>query len=50
MELRHLGYFTAVVQWSGYREFSRRIHVAQPAISQTVADLEQELGVKLLAR
>jgi DNA-binding transcriptional LysR family regulator len=50
MELRHLRYFTAVVQWSGYREASRRIHVAQPAISQTVGDLEQELGVKLFSR
>ena len=50
MELRHLRYFTAVVQWRGYREASRRIHVAQPAISQTVGDLEQELGVKLFSR
>jgi len=50
MELRHLRYFTAVVQWRSYREASRRIHIAQPAISQTVADLEQELGVKLFSR
>jgi len=50
MELRHLRYFTAVVQWKSYREASRRIHVAQPAISQTVADLEDELGLKLFSR
>lgn len=50
MELRHLRYFTAVVQWRGYREASRRLHVAQPAISQTVADLEDELGLKLFSR
>lgn len=50
MELRHLRYFTAVVQWKGYREASRRIRVAQPAISQTVADLEAELGLKLFSR
>ncbi len=50
MELRHLRYFTAVVQWKGYREASRRLHVAQPAISQTVADLEDELGLKLFSR
>ena len=50
MELRHLRYFTAVVQWKGYREASRRLHVAQPAISQTVADLEEELGLKLFSR
>ena len=40
MELRHLRYFTAVVKWKSYREASRRIHVAQPAISQTVTDLD----------
>jgi DNA-binding transcriptional LysR family regulator len=50
MELRHLRYFTAVVQWKSYREASRRIHIAQPAISQTVADLEEELGLKLFSR
>jgi DNA-binding transcriptional LysR family regulator len=50
MELRHLRYFTAVVQWKGYREASRRIHVAQPSISLTVASLEEELGVKLFTR
>lgn len=50
MELRHLRYFTAVVQWKGYREASRRLHVAQPAISQTVADLEEKLGLKLFSR
>ena len=50
MELRHLRYFTAVVQSKGYREASRRLHVAQPAISKTVADLEQELGLKLFWR
>jgi DNA-binding transcriptional LysR family regulator len=50
MELRHLRYFSAVVQWKGYREASRHLHIAQPAISQTVADLEQELGLKLFSR
>jgi len=50
MELRHLRYFTAVVQWKGYREASRRLHVAQAAISRTVADLEDELGLKLFSR
>jgi DNA-binding transcriptional LysR family regulator len=50
MELRHLRYFTAVVQWGGYREAAKRLHIAQPAISQTVADLEQELDLKLFSR
>ncbi len=50
MELRHLRYFTAVVQWRSYREASRRLHVAQPAISRTVVDVEDELGLKLFSR
>jgi len=50
MELRHLRYFTAVVQWKGYREASRHLYVAQPSISQAVADLENELGIKLFSR
>jgi len=50
MELRHLRYFAAVAQHLNYTEASRRLHVAQPAISKTILDLEDELGVKLLLR
>jgi len=50
MELRHLRYFTAVVECKGYREASRRLHIAQPSISEAVSDLEEELGLKLFSR
>jgi DNA-binding transcriptional LysR family regulator len=50
MELRHLRYFVAVAQHLNYSEASRRLHVAQPAISQTILDLEAELGVRLFLR
>lgn len=50
MELRHLKYFVAVVERKGYREASRHLNVAQPAISQTISSLEEELGLKLFAR
>src|SRR5438477_9878668 len=50
MELRHLRYFVGVAQYLNYSEASRRLHVAQPAISQTILDLEEELSVKLLLR
>src|SRR5260370_14527781 len=44
MELRHLRYFTAVVQWKGYREAWRHLYVAQPSISEAIFDLEGELA------
>ncbi|MBO0694527.1 MAG: LysR family transcriptional regulator [Verrucomicrobia bacterium] len=50
MELRHLRYFVGVAHHLNYSEASRRLHVAQPAISQTILDLEDELGIKLLHR
>lgn len=50
MELRHLRYFLSVAEHLNYSEASRRLHVAQPAISQTILDLEKELGVSLLLR
>src|SRR5713226_6782073 len=50
MELRHLRYFSAVAQYLNYSEASRRLHIAQSAISQTIVDVEDELGVKLLLR
>src|SRR5882762_5838917 len=50
MELRHLRYFAAVAKHLSYSEASRHLNVAQPAISQTILDLEDELAVKLLFR
>lgn len=50
MELRHLRYFTAVARHLSFSAAARSIHVAQPALSETVQDLEEELGVQLLAR
>lgn len=50
MELRHLRYFAAVARHLNYTQASRHLHVAQPAISQAILDLEDELGVKLLSR
>jgi DNA-binding transcriptional LysR family regulator len=50
MELRHFRYFAAVARHLNYREASRWLHVAQPAISQTILDLEEELGTELFLR
>ncbi|WP_329456201.1 LysR family transcriptional regulator [Streptomyces sp. NBC_01497] len=50
MELREMRTFIAVVEAGGLSAAARRLHVSQPAVSQTVAALERELGVTLLVR
>jgi LysR family transcriptional regulator, benzoate and cis,cis-muconate-responsive activator of ben and cat genes len=50
MELRHLRYFVAVAEDLNYRKASERLHVATPALSSQIKDLEYEMGVQLLDR
>ena len=43
-------YFTAVAESRNLTLAAKRAHVAQPALSRAMQDLEKELGVKLLER
>ncbi len=42
--------FVRVVDTGSFSETARQLHVGQPAVSKTIAQLEERLGVKLLLR
>ena len=50
MELRHLRYLIAVADRGSFSGASRALHIAQSAISEQLADLEEEVGVPLFTR
>src|SRR5688572_8857722 len=50
MDLRRLRLFVAVAEHGGFTAAADAVHVAQPAVSLAVRELEQELGASLFTR
>lgn len=50
ISLRQLRYFIDVVEQRGFTAAARVLHVAQPALSRQIAQLEDDLGERLLVR
>jgi len=50
VQLRHLRYFVKIVEAGSFSRAATTIHVAQPALSQQIAELEEKLGLQLLQR
>lgn len=50
IRLRHLQCFVAVAQEQHLRKAAERLHLSQPAVSKTLAELEELVGARLMDR
>ena len=50
MELRHLQYFIALAQEGSFTRAARKVNIVQSALSNSIKELEEELGSRLVER
>lgn len=50
MDIRQLRYFVAIVEAKSFSRAAQKLHIAQPALSLHVRNMEADLGTELLSR
>lgn len=50
MNIRQLRYFIAIAEAGSLSAAAQKLHIAQPSLSQHLANMEQELNLRLVAR
>lgn len=50
MDLEHLAIFVNLAENLNYSQTAKNMHISQPAVSQTIKKMEQDLGVQLFYR
>lgn len=50
MDVRQMRYFVTIVDSASFSQASRELNIAQPALSQQITRLEQDVGIPLLVR
>ncbi|WP_054635177.1 LysR family transcriptional regulator [Thalassobacillus sp. C254] len=50
MESRQLRHFVEVAVQKSFTKAAKQLHIAQPAVSKSVKNLEDEIGIPLFAR
>lgn len=50
MDIRQLRYFISVAEHLSFTDAAKHLYVSQPSLSQQVAELEKQIGVRLFSR
>lgn len=50
IDLRALEHFVTIAEAGGFAEASRKLHLSQPTLSRSIAQLEEAVGAKLFSR
>jgi DNA-binding transcriptional LysR family regulator len=50
LKMSELRVFAAVLEWRNFHKAAAAVHLSQPAVTKSIASLEQTLGVKLFER